>query len=153
MNVEMVVLRLLHIVFGVFWAGSAVFLVFIIDPRLRTLGPAIQRPAMEAISRVAGPVLGVSGIVTIVAGTTLALRLRWGHLDRWFDTGWGVAILIGFIASILAFSAGGATGAVAARMARITGSIEGRPPNEEEAAELQRLGGQLVRLGGSLRSW
>ncbi len=46
MDLEMVVLRILHIVFGVFWVGSAFFLVLILEPRLRALGPEIQRPAM-----------------------------------------------------------------------------------------------------------
>ena len=31
-----------------------------------------------------------SATVTIAAGLFLALRLRWGHLDTFFDTGWGV---------------------------------------------------------------
>ena len=91
MNIEMVVLRLLHIVFGVFWAGSAVFFAFVLEPRLRALGPAIQRPVMGSLSRVMGPALGGSGAITIAAGITLALRLRWNTLDRWFDTGWGWA--------------------------------------------------------------
>ena len=32
-NVVSIVLRLVHIVFGVFWAGSAMFLAFILEPR------------------------------------------------------------------------------------------------------------------------
>ncbi len=43
MNVEMVLLRLLHIVFGVFWAGSAVLFALIIEPRVKTLGPSVER--------------------------------------------------------------------------------------------------------------
>lgn len=39
----MVVLRIVHIVAGMFWAGSALFLAFILVPRLQSLGPEIQR--------------------------------------------------------------------------------------------------------------
>ena len=42
MDIEFVILRILHIGFGVFWVGSALFLVLILEPRLRALGPAIQ---------------------------------------------------------------------------------------------------------------
>ncbi len=42
MNEEFAILRILHIVFGVFWAGSAIFLATILEPRLRALDPAAR---------------------------------------------------------------------------------------------------------------
>ena len=39
MNVEMVIVRIVHIGSGMFWAGSALFLAFVLEPNLRTLGP------------------------------------------------------------------------------------------------------------------
>jgi uncharacterized membrane protein len=89
MDLEIVVARLIHIVFGVFWVGSAVFLVFVVEPRVRALGPAIHGPVMGTIGRAAGPLLGGSGAISIAAGIYLALRLRWNSLDRFFDSGWG----------------------------------------------------------------
>lgn len=41
MNTEFVILRIIHVVFGMFWAGSAVFIATILEPRLRALGPAV----------------------------------------------------------------------------------------------------------------
>ena len=146
MNVEFVVLRLLHIVFGAFWVGSAVFLAAVLEPRLRALGPAIQRPVMRELGRVMGPVIGISGLITISAGITLALRLRWDTLDKWFSTGWGWAILIGFIASMLAMAAGGATDATGRRMGQISSDPEQGPPSPEQIAEMQRLGARLTTL-------
>ena len=93
MNVEFVVLRLLHIVFGVFWVGSAVFLAAVLEPRLRALGPAIQRPVMRDLGNVMGPIIGISGFITISAGIALALRLRWDTLDRWFQHRMGLGDL------------------------------------------------------------
>jgi len=147
METELVVVRLLHIVFGVFWAGSSVFLALILEPRLRALGPAIQRPVTEALMPVLGPALAISSTITIVAGVYLALRLRWGHLDRFLDTGWGWAILIGFVVSIPAFAAGVATGVQAKRMQHLGGVIEGRSPTGEEVGELQRLDARITFLG------
>ncbi len=42
MNIEIAALRSMHIVFGVFWAGSAIFLATILEPRLRALDPAAR---------------------------------------------------------------------------------------------------------------
>ena len=139
MDYVMVSLRIVHIVAGVFWAGSAFFLALILEPRLRVLGPAIQRPVM-------GPALGTSAIITMSAGIWLALRLRWGHLDKFFSSEWGYAILVGFVASLLAFSTGVASGVISAKMANLGRAIEGRPPSPEEGAQLQLLAGRLTRL-------
>ena len=51
--------------------------------------------------------MGGAAVLTIAAGVTLALRLRWGHLDTFLSTGWGWAMLIGFISAILSMAFGG----------------------------------------------
>ncbi len=150
MNYEFVILRLLHIVFGVFWAGSAIFFALILQPRLMRLGPAIQGPVMGALVPVMSRVLIGSAVITIAAGITLGLRLRWGHLDTWFDTGWGWAILIGFVTSIGAISAGLTLSVLAHRMIALGQAIQGRAPTPEEGAEMQRLSVRLPRLGRSV---
>lgn len=147
MNYEIFGLRLLHIVFGVFWAGSAMFFALILQPRLVRLGPAIQGPVMAALVPVMSPTLLGSGAITIVAGMTLAIRVR--DIDTWFNTGWGWAILIGFLASIGAYSAGIAITVLAHRMVALGKAIQGRAPTPEEASEMERLATRLPRLGRS----
>ena len=142
MNLEMVVLRIVHIVSGTFWVGSAVFFAVILEPRLRALGPEIQRPVMGALSCVLPIALGGSGAVTIVFGVVLALRVR--PVDAWFDTGWGWAILIGFVTSIAAMSIGSTMGVLAKRMVALGKSFEKRPPNAAEVEQIQRLSSRLV---------
>ena len=149
MNYEMVILRLLHIVFGVFWAGSAIFFAFILQPRLRALGPDIHARVMGALIPVMGPALITSAVVTMAAGITLALRLRWGHLDTFLDTGWGWAILIGFVTSIGAITSGITTVVLANRMLGLGRNIGERAPTPEEATQLQRLATRLPRLARS----
>ena len=46
MDILMASLRILHIVAGVFWAGSVFFLVLILEPQLRKLGPMHMKPVM-----------------------------------------------------------------------------------------------------------
>ena len=40
MNIDIVVLRLLHIVSGAFWVGTILFMALILRPKLRSLGPS-----------------------------------------------------------------------------------------------------------------
>ena len=146
MDFEMVTLRLIHIVFGVLWAGSATFFAFILQPRLQKLGPTIMGPVMGAIAPITAKVLLTSAGITIAAGVTLALRLRWGNLDTFLSTGWGWAILIGFLASIGALSTGISTAVLSKRMISLGSEIAGRAPTPEEGAEMQRLAVRLPRM-------
>ena len=125
MNVEIIVLRLLHIIAGVFWVGAVLFIVVVLDPKLRTLGPDVQHKIYKAIGGQISAVLGVSSAVTILAGIALALRLRWGHLDTFFNTGWGYAILVGFIAAVVAAILGGMSEATSRRLVLLYESDSG----------------------------
>ena len=146
MNTEFVVLRLIHIVFGVFWAGTAIFLATILEPRLRKAGPQVMQPVMGALMPILSPAMMFAGTVTIVFGIVLTLRLRSGHLDTFFDTGWGVAILIGFIVSVGGFASGIITSMTGKRLANLGASIAGREPTPEEMAQIQKLGKRLTML-------
>ena len=139
MNLEMVVLRLIHIWAGVFWAGSAVFLVLILEPKLRALGPEIQGKVMGAIAPIMSAALTIAGVTTIIAGIVLAFRVR--DVDKWFNTGWGWAILLGFIVAVAAMGTGAATGATARKAAAKGQEMAGRPPTPEEGAEMKAIVG------------
>ena len=145
MNEELVLLRIVHILAGVVWAGSAVFLAVILEPRLRTLGPEVQGRVMAALAPVLGPVIGTSAILTIAFGITLVFRLkRW---DALFDTDWGTAILVGFVASILGFASGIGTMITSNQMMGTAKGMAGRPPTPEEGAKMGRLSARATLLG------
>ena len=104
---------------------------------------------MAALVPTMGPALIGSAVITIVAGITLALRLRWGHLDTFFDTGWGWAMLIGFVAAIGALSTGVTTIVNANRLVGLGREVAGREPSPDEGALMQRLATRLPRLARS----
>ena len=80
MNIEFMTLRIIHIVSGAFWVGSALFVVLFLLPRLGSLSPGTRGQVLEEIVVRWSTVTGFAALVTIAAGVTLALRLRWGHL-------------------------------------------------------------------------
>src|SRR5688500_5509174 len=51
MNAELIVLRLIHIVGGVFWVGSALFTAFFLMPTLMQAGPSAAGPVMGGLQQ------------------------------------------------------------------------------------------------------
>ena len=141
MNIEFMSLRIIHIVSGSFWVGSALFMVLLFLPRLRRLTPDTRDKLMEEVVGLWSSVSGVAAVVTIAAGVTLALRLRWGHLDSFLSSGWGWAILIGFISAIASMALGG-------RFDSILRRIRSGDERRLDEAEKERL---VNSMTGSLR--
>jgi hypothetical protein len=144
MNFEFAVLRIGHILAGVVWAGSAIFVAAILEPRLRTLGSEIQGRVMAALAPVMGPVLGISGLLTIIFGLTLVIRLK--RFDNLLDTNWGLAITVGLIASVLAYASGFTTMITSNKMMALGKSMAGRPPTPEEGARMGQLSARATLL-------
>lgn len=147
MDALMVTLRVLHIVFGVFWVGTTFYLVLILLPRLRALGPTIQNPVMQALGTVQIPYMVTSAIITILSGVALTLIMRWGTLYTLFTTGWGWSMVISFVttlgAAIIGFGIVIPTGR---RLEALGNSIRERPPKPEEAQQLGQLSARMGTL-------
>lgn len=118
MNTELVVLRILHIVAGVFWAGAAVYLAMVLEPKLRALGGEIERDVLRAISKLNSLWITLSAIITIGTGFALISRTPGRTFDQLFSNGWGTAIGIGLIASLFAFFLSGWVGMNTAKLRR-----------------------------------
>ena len=146
METDIIAARILHFVFGVFWAGTAFFMAVILEPRLRALGPTIQRPVMVAIFPVMVPAMMLSGTITILSGLYLLVNL-WGGMDVFLDREWGRAIFAGLIAALLAFASGIMTSIQGKKLFRMGDAIQGRPPTPEEMSGMTRLSSQLTLLG------
>ena len=113
------------------------FMAVILEPRLRALGPAIQGPVMAALTPVLIPVMLISATITLVSGGYLTEKL-WVDTDYFFDSGWGRAMLIGIIATVLAYASGVTTSFQSKKMLRMGAAIQGRPPAPEEIAALTK---------------
>lgn len=73
MNPEILVLRLVHVLGGVFWLGSGLFTAFFLMPALATAGPAAG-PLMGALQRrKLFTVLPIVDLASAVAVATVVL--------------------------------------------------------------------------------
>lgn len=147
MDGEVTLLRLLHIIPGAFWVGTAMFVAFILEPTLRKLGPQVEQPLFARLGRAMGPIMTLNGVITIAFGLVLIARTPGRGFDQLFATGWGTSIGIGLIATLGAFAAGLVTGVQAAKIGRVATSFApGAAPSAEKIAEIEAIKGRVRML-------
>lgn len=143
MDTYMVVLRIIHILAGVFWVGAALTVILFIQPTAREVGPA----AGPFISHLAGRkrlvefVLGAGGL-TVLAGLLLYWRDSAGLNPDWIGSAEGVALTVGALCAIAALAIGGSVIRPGIRASLAIGrevAAGGGPPTPEQAARLQAL--------------
>ncbi len=145
MDPLMIVLRVVHIGAGVVWVGGALFLVLVLAPRLKRLGPAVQGPVMAAIVPVFVPMFSYAALLVIGSGIWIALKLRWGVLDRFFADEWGYAILAAFVLTVAGLGLAMTVSRSAMNAAMALGaSMQGRPPTPEEGMQMGAIQGRIT---------
>jgi uncharacterized membrane protein len=144
-----IILRLLHIVFGALWAGTAIFLALFMVPTIRSLGPDGGKVMQELMHRRKLPIyLMLSAIVTIVSGTVMFWRFdaSTGHAfarstpGRVFSLGGALA----FIALLIGMFVNRPTAARIQQTGAAIAQSDG-PPTAEQRDEMMRLQTKLVR--------
>ncbi len=144
-------LRLLHIVVGVFWVGSVVFMAAFLSPSVRAAGPAggavLQQ--LMAVRRLPFWLMGAMAL-TILSGIGLYWHDSAGFQSAWLASGagrvFGLGGAVAIAASILGVAINMPTGR---RLAELAGRLQsaGRPPTPDEQATLAALQARLGRAG------
>jgi uncharacterized membrane protein len=147
----MAVLRIIHIVAGVFWVGSVIFVAVILLPTLQAVGPSAG-PVMEHLVQVRRlPArLMIAMALVILSGIALYWKDSDGFRSPWMRSGPGTVFGIGAVLAIASGLVGMTVSAPASRrMATLTSAIKtkGSPPGPEELAEVQRLQARLRGAG------
>ncbi len=142
-----IALRILHIVFGIFWVGSFAFFLLVLMPQARKLGPAVERSTLKILlSGKADLFVLPSGLICIAAGVTMALRLREVSATTYFSTGWGLAMFIAAIMVILYIINGFLFSRHESRLRKLLSGTEGQKAAEDENEQIERITTRLVRL-------
>jgi uncharacterized membrane protein len=152
-----IILRLIHILAGVFWTGTAVFTALFLIPSVRALGPG-GGPVMQQIVQVRKMPLYFmgAGVLTVLSGVGMYWRASGGFTNAWMHSGSGATFGIGAVFALIGMSVGMFVAAPTAKragaLAAAIGSA-GRPPSPEQMAEMGKLQarmGKASTLGAGL---
>ena len=124
MMVYLVVLRILHIVGGIFWAGTTFFMVGFMEPAVKLTGEGGQQVMRSLTQRTRFTL-----VMSVAALAATILYNSGGFRSAWTLTGAGIV-----------FGIGSLTGIVAA--------VIGFTVNRAAAANMGKLGAQIAAAGG-----
>jgi uncharacterized membrane protein len=146
----LILLRLIHILFGVFWAGAAIFNAVFLIPAVRALGPA-GGPVMQEIAgkRKLPIYFMAAGILTVLSGISLFMYDSRGT-KGFMRSGGGMTFAIGGTIALITLLLGiFVVSPAAIRASRLGAAIAagGKPPTPEQGAEMQQLQMRLGKMG------
>ncbi len=135
--------RAVHVSFGAFWVCAIFFIVFFLEPSVRSAGPDGNSVMKAMRKRRLMTVMPIVAVFTILSGGFLFWRMLEGFGMQWASTRFGMALSIGAAASLVAFGQGyffmrRAALRAGALSEKVTGNLEA--PNRNGAlAEVARL--------------
>jgi uncharacterized membrane protein len=106
MNVVMIVLRVIHIGLGAFWAGAMLFVVMFLEPSVREAGPDGAKVMQGIMRRRYLNWMPVFAGLTILSGLALLHRASVGFNGLWIASPIGMGYTSGGVAAIVAFIIG-----------------------------------------------
>lgn len=150
-QVFQIILRILHIGSGVFWAGTAWFFFGWVEPTTKAIGPQAG-PFMHHVvrqRRVVKFILG-AGAINVAAGLFLYWRASAGLDPAWIGSRVGIGFTLGGIAAIVAFVLGFIVIGPTVERLDVAGTAmatAGRPPTPDELTKFHALEARLHNAG------
>src|SRR5262245_31755206 len=150
MDIEMVILRALHIVTGVFWAGSAFYLVSYVVPTIRKSWPPSSGLVSSLIGARFGRAIAIAALLSILAGLRMMWRLSAGFGGGFMMSHYGLPLAIGGLCGIAAFVIGAAgIGPSTVRLIKALETAErASEPRDRQLAEARS---ELGKFTGAVR--
>jgi hypothetical protein len=138
----MLILRLIHVLSGIFWAGATFFLVTYVSPAVQATGPEGQK-FMQQMGLKSGMANALAGTASLTAISGLIMYGLISDLDIDKMSGnYLIVIGIGAVAGLAGWIVGFAVQKRSiSRMQKIAAEIgsSGGPPTPEQMAEMQAL--------------
>lgn len=102
----LMLMRILHLGLGVFWAGTLLFTAFFLFPAMRDAGPDGAKVGAQLVRRNFAVIMPLTAIVTILAGLWLYWRISGGFNPEYMRTPAAMAYGTGGAAAIIALIIG-----------------------------------------------
>jgi uncharacterized membrane protein len=137
---ELLLLRLIHILGGVFWVGTAMFNTFFLVPAMVKAGPAAGAVSAGLAQRKLFVWLPIVAVLTMLSGLRLMMLVSGGNSD-WFLHRSGHVFSISGALAIIAFI----VGMVVSRPAMMkAGKLSQTAASDETSKKL--IAGELAKL-------
>lgn len=137
-----ILLRLIHILSGIFWVGAIFVIAGFLVPTVRASGPEGGRFMQHLmLRRRLSMFLLIAMLLTVISGFTMYARLAAATNGAWAGTPPGIGYGLGGLAAILAAIVGGAISGPAARRMAMIGQQASQSGglSSEQQGEMQRL--------------
>ncbi len=143
----LLVMRVLHIAMGVFWAGTMMFNAAFLMPAVRDAGPDGAKVAAALARRRFMEIMPWIAALTIVSGVWLYWFDSVGFRPPFMRSRMGISLGVGALAALIAFVLG-----VAAMRPAMTKAMRlGQDPSQQAAAQALRVrAGVLGRVISAL---
>lgn len=102
----LILLRLIHIVGGVFWAGTLLFFALFLEPSVREAGPDGAKVMQALMRRKYMIVMPIVAAITMLAGVGLLEQVSGGFHPEWMGSRTGITLSLGAALAIVAFLIG-----------------------------------------------
>jgi uncharacterized membrane protein len=148
MNYLMISMRIIHIFAGVFWAGTAFFMISFVSPTVIATGAEGQKFMQQLAfrTRFTTAMMGVA-ILTILSGLVMYWQIFNFRLSA-LSNGYGLILTLGSIAGFIGFLTGYfMQNRNTHKMKVLSESFAGasEPPTPEQQAEMKSLAGTVSR--------
>lgn len=151
MNLLVIVLRILHIIAGIFWVGAALMLTFFISPTVgatKEAGQGFMRHFMGNTKF--NLTMWTAALTTVIAGFALYWINSKGFTSDWLHSGPGIGFGIAATFAFLGLIVGIFQGKNSNALAKLGGQIQSQgTPTPDQVASLQSLRKALA-IGGTL---
>jgi hypothetical protein len=144
------VLRLVHILGGIFWVGTAMLFIGFIEPAVRAMGPEggkfMQRLAQTRLFAV----IPVAAGLTTLTGLALFWWASWGLQWNWIGSARGLTFTLSSLAGVLAAVIGAAVSMPAASRMETLGremAMAAAGPTTDQLARMAALEARGAQAG------
>jgi uncharacterized membrane protein len=149
--VYLLILRLVHVIASVCWAGGAFVFFLFIEPTAKALAPAGPQFVQHMVTKRRYSIfMAISSTLTVLSGALLIWQYASGNWLSYVKSGPGLGFTLGAVAGAVVYLIGMfGVKPRAERMAKIGQEIQaaGGPPTPAQGAELKKLDREMSSLG------
>lgn len=134
MNLLVILLRILHILSGMFWVGGSLVTGFFLSPALAATGEPGQKVLAFLITKARlHTAIAATAITTVLVGGTLYWIDSQGLTSKWTTSGPGYGFGLGALFALVGVVFGLMVGQNLARLGQLAAQLNGKPTPDQMA--------------------